>query len=69
MPTNDNGKMSTKVYIEVILPQLLPDLDGITLYQDKDSAHDSKAVAAWAKKNGLKLLISPGCSPSLWQGL
>ena len=63
IPTNDNGKMSSEIYINEILPQLLPDLQGITLYQDKDSAHDSKAVTAWAKQNGLKLLTAPGKSP------
>ena len=63
IPTNENGKISSEIYINKIFPQLLPDLQGITLYQDKDSAHDSKAVTAWAKQNGLKLHTTPGKSP------
>jgi transposase InsO family protein len=59
---NSNGKMKSDVYIQ-ILSELLPDLQGIILYQDKDSAYNSKAITNWAKKNGLDLLILPGKSP------
>ncbi|CZR68709.1 uncharacterized protein PAC_18608 [Phialocephala subalpina] len=61
---NSVGKMTSKVYID-ILDQLRGDLQGITLWQDKDSAHDSKATTDWAKKHGIKLLTSPGNSPDL----
>ena len=54
--------MTSKVYID-ILKQLQPDLNGMTLCQDKDSAHNSKAVTAWAKEQGINLLILPGKSP------
>jgi hypothetical protein len=42
---NSNRKMKTEVYLK-ILEELLPDLEGITLCQDKDSAHNSAAVEA-----------------------
>jgi hypothetical protein len=57
-----NGKMTTKVYLE-LLKQLKPDLDGIIFYQDKDSVYSSKAVAKWAKEEGIDLLTLPGKSP------
>jgi hypothetical protein len=56
---NANGKMNSEVYIQ-ILEELLPDLQGITLCQDKDSAYNSQAVTGWAKKHGLDLLTLPG---------
>ena len=45
---NKIGKMTSKVYIEEILPSLLQDLkdQGLTLCQDADSAHDSKETQA-----------------------
>ena len=44
--SNKVGKMTTKVYTEVILPAILDDLlnRGLNLYQDKDSAHKSNAT-------------------------
>ena len=62
---NKVGKMTTKVYTEVILPQLLDELrdQGLTLCQDADSAHNSRATIAWAKKHDLSLLTLPGVSP------
>jgi hypothetical protein len=61
---NTVGKMTTKVYTEVILPAILEDLKerGLTLCQDADSAHDSKDTKAWAKRNGLDLITLPGVS-------
>jgi hypothetical protein len=62
---NKVGKMTTKVYTEVILPAVLGDLKerGLTLCQDADSAHDSKETKAWAKKNSLDLITLPSVSP------
>ena len=62
---NNVGKITTKVYTEVILPAILNDLldRGLTLYQDKDSAHKSNSTLAWAKKHNLPLIIAPGTSP------
>jgi hypothetical protein len=62
---NKVGKMTTKVYTEVILPGLLEELkeQGLTLCQDADSAHTSKSTIAWAKKNDLPLITLPGVSP------
>jgi hypothetical protein len=62
---NNVGKMTTKVYIETVLPALLEDLisRGLTLCQDADSAHISKATIAWAKRNSLPILTLPGKSP------
>jgi hypothetical protein len=39
-------KITTEVYTKVILPQLIDELkdQGLTLCQDADSAHDSKAI-------------------------
>ncbi len=39
------------------------DLQSKTLYQDKDSAYNSKAVKAWATKNRVSLFTLPGDSP------
>ncbi|TVY57689.1 hypothetical protein LCER1_G002685 [Lachnellula cervina] len=63
--SNSVGKMTTKVYIEQILPLLLADFQrlGLTLIQDADSAHKSAGTIAWAKKNHLPLLTLPGVSP------
>ena len=59
---NRVGKMTTPAYIK-ILEQLAKNLQGITLYQDKDSAHNSKGVKNWAKKHNILLLTAPGNSP------
>jgi DDE superfamily endonuclease len=65
IPSNKNGKMTEKVYIDQILAEILPDLQGITLFQDKDSAHRSRTTLAWAKRHKLSLLTSPGNAPDL----
>lgn len=67
VPGNSVGKMTTKVYTEEILPAIKDDLllRGLTLWQDKDSAHDSKATKAWFKKNNVSYITSPGNSPDL----
>jgi hypothetical protein len=64
---NSVGKMTTKVYTEVILPGLIDELkeQGLTLCQDADSAHTSRVTLAWAKKHNLPLLTLPGVSPDL----
>jgi len=64
---NGVGKMTTKVYTEAILPQLLDDFQaqGFTLCQDADSAHTSKTTIAWAKQHNLPLITLPGVSPDL----
>ena len=64
---NTVGKMTTKVYTERILPSIIDDLQeqGLTLCQDADSAHTSRATIAWAKAHGLPLLTLPGVSPDL----
>jgi hypothetical protein len=57
--------MTTKVYLRDVLPQLTDELkdQGLTLCQDADSAYDSKATLAWAKKHAFPLLTLPGVSP------
>jgi hypothetical protein len=64
---NKVGKMTAKVYIEVILPAIKDDLlsQGLTLVQDADSAHICRATTSWAQKHGLSLLTLPGVSPDL----
>lgn len=61
---NEVGKMTADKYIE-ILEEIGSDLSGITLWQDKDLAHDSKKVIAYCKKRGLATITSPGNSPDL----
>jgi hypothetical protein len=45
IPGNSNGNTTGKVYME-LLSEIVEDLQGITLFQDKDSAHNSRAVLA-----------------------
>jgi len=62
---NNVGKMTTAVYTSQILPALREDLvrEGLTLCQDADSAHKSKATLKYARENDIKLLTLPGVSP------
>ena len=62
---NDVGKMTTKVYTTHILPLIKEDLQrgDLTLCQDADSAHTSKATLKYAREQGIKLLTLPGVSP------
>jgi hypothetical protein len=64
---NRVGKMTTKFYTEVILPQLLEDFQdqGLILCQDADSAHTSKTTITWAEKRNLPLITLPSVSPDL----
>ena len=63
--------MTTKVYTEVILPLLQDDLEkkGLTLCQDADSAHTSKATLKYARENGIGLITLLGVSLdlSIWE--
>ena len=61
---NKVGKMTGEVYIQ-ILKELGSDLNGITLWQDKDLAHNSKVVKNYIKAQGLSIITSPGNSPDL----
>jgi hypothetical protein len=62
---NKVGKMTTKVYIEVIFLAIVDELKerGLTLCQDADSAHKAGATLRWAKEYDLLLLTLPGMSP------
>jgi hypothetical protein len=62
---NGVGKMNTKVYTEQVLPQLLEKFNTkrITLCQDVDLAHRSRATIKWAKDYDLDLLTLPGSLP------
>ena len=64
---NSNGKISSKVYIEQVLPTIEEDLRrlDLTLYQDSDFSHGSYIVKAWAIKHSLILLNLPHLSPDL----
>jgi len=57
--------MTTKVYTTVVLPLLRVELldQGLTLCQDADSAHTSKATLKWARDNHISLITLPGVSP------
>ena len=63
--SNKVGKMTTNVYTEIILPAILDDLldRGLTLYQDKYSAHKSNTTITWPKNHNLPLITAPGASP------
>jgi hypothetical protein len=63
---NNVGKMTGKVYTEVILPTIKDNLlsQGLTLIQDSNSAHIYKATTTWAENNGLSLLTLPSSSPN-----
>jgi hypothetical protein len=64
---NEVGKMTTKVYTSHILPLVKEDLEreGLTLCQDADSAHTSKATLKYARENGINLITLLGVSPDL----
>ena len=64
---NTIRKMKTKVYLNTVLPQLLPELQqrDLILCQDADSAHTSKATTRWTEQHGMKLLALPGVSPDM----
>jgi hypothetical protein len=64
---NKVGKITAEVYTE-ILKELGRDLKGITLWQDKDLAHDSKLVLEYVKAHGISVITSPGNSltSQLW---
>ena len=63
--SNNVGKMTTMVYIKVILPAIKEDLEreGLTLCQDADSAHTSKATLKYAEDSSIKLITLPKVSP------
>jgi hypothetical protein len=67
---NSVGKMTTKCYIEQILPVLEPELKkrGITLCQDADSVHRAKATIEYCAEHNIPLTL-PGNSPdlSIWE--
>jgi hypothetical protein len=64
-----NGKMNTKTYVNVILPALqayiLQRGGEWVLWQDRDSAHISKATLKWMEKHGMDYILSPSKSPDL----
>jgi hypothetical protein len=57
--------MTTKVYISHILPLIREDLEreGLTLCQDADSTHTSKATLKYACEDNIKLITLLGVSP------
>jgi hypothetical protein len=67
VPSNSVGKITTKVYTQEILLVIKDNLlsQGLTLWQDKDSVHDSSSTKAWFKKNNISYITSPGNSPDL----
>lgn len=62
---NKVGKITTKVYIEDILPAMVDELKerGLALCQDADSAHKAGATLRWAKEHDLPVLTLPEVSP------
>jgi hypothetical protein len=66
---NKNGKMNTRTYINIILPQLKSYLlrrgGDFVLWQDRDSAHVSKATLNWMDTHGFPYILSPSKSPDM----
>ncbi len=65
--SNSVRKMTTKFYTQEILLAIKDDLldRGLTLWQDKDSAHNLEDTKAWFKKNRVPYITSPSNSPNL----
>jgi hypothetical protein len=59
--------MATKFHTQEILPIIKDDLlsRGLTLWQGKDSAHNSNGTKAWLGKNKVPYITSPGNSSDL----
>jgi hypothetical protein len=59
--------MTSKVYMEVILPAIKDNLlsQGLTLIQDADSAYTCKATTTYIQKQGLYIITLPSVSPDL----
>ena len=72
VPTNNNGKMTQKVYLEILEQHVKPCLDKgerFTLEEDNDSGHgsynDTNKVAKWKEEHGLKHYFNCPGSPDL----
>ncbi|KAK5727990.1 hypothetical protein LTR17_012297 [Elasticomyces elasticus] len=68
VPSNKTGKMSGKVYVELLrkcLKPLLDDGEDFTLEEDRDGAHKSKEAVAYKKEIGLKTYLNETASPDL----
>ncbi|KJZ78887.1 hypothetical protein HIM_01660 [Hirsutella minnesotensis 3608] len=73
VPTNTNGKMSQKVYLEKVLeayvgPELLEKGVPFILEEDGDSGHGpgkNNPVRAWKEKHGLRYFFNCASSPDL----
>jgi len=65
--SNSNGKMNTETYINTILPKLKEQILGreLVLWQDRDSAHVSRATLSWMDRNGMDYINSSTKSPDL----
>jgi hypothetical protein len=61
---NKVGKITAEVYIE-ILKELGCNLKRITLWQEKNSAYDSKLVLEYVKAYSISVITSLGNSPDL----
>ncbi|KAF2820927.1 hypothetical protein CC86DRAFT_303828, partial [Ophiobolus disseminans] len=65
--SNKNGKTTSKCYTEYVLPQLkayLLEIGGDwILWQDKDSAHNSKKTLTWLDYHGIPYVILSPKSP------
>jgi hypothetical protein len=62
---NAVGKMTTKVYTEVVLPLLKEDLwkNNLTLCHNADSAHTSRATEKYCSDTQIHVITLPGVSP------
>ena len=74
VPTNDNGKLSHKAYLEQILePAIKPwldqarsgQIDPFVLEEDNDSSHKGGIVNTWKHQNGLNHYFNCPNSPDL----
>ncbi|KAK5731804.1 hypothetical protein LTR17_011016 [Elasticomyces elasticus] len=68
VPSNKTGKMSGKVYVELLrkcLKPLLDDGEDFTLEEDRDGAYKSKEAVEYKKEIGPKTYLNGTASPDL----
>ena len=66
--SNNNGKMTQKIYLEQILPEVQSWIDrgdDFILEEDRDSAHTGKLVQKKKKEMGLRFYLNAPSSPDM----
>lgn len=66
IPTNSNGKMSTRLYIKLLRDIVLPIAKAnptAIFEEDRDSSHSTPAVLKFKRENGIKFYLNTPNSP------